>query len=157
MENIFEKFNSMIDVAGLKQDVESAASDTREFAEVPHGDYEVKISKLELGEVTNQNSANYGMPKVSVWFTILAGEFKNQKIFMTQLVHKGFGIHKMNGFLESLESGIPVQFENYVQYNNLLAEIFAEIDGTAEYQLSYFANAKNPNFSEYVIVQRFHN
>jgi hypothetical protein len=147
----------MFDLSGLKTDIESAATKSGDFVEVPHGDYEVKISKIELGEVTNETSANYGMPKVSVWFTILAGEFKNQKIFMTQLVHKGFGIHKMNEFLTSLESGVPVLFENYVQYDNLLNEIFNAIDGTAEYQLSYIPNAKNPKFSEYVIVQRFHN
>ena len=154
-ENIFDKFNDMIDVEGLKQDVASAASKTGDFVEVPHGDYEVKVSKIELGEVTNEASANFGMPKVSVWFTILTGEFKNQKIFMTQLVHKGFGIHKMNQLLESLESGIPVVFENYVQYDALLKEIFNAVDGTCEYQLAYTANAKNPQFSEYTIVQKF--
>lgn len=156
-DNVFAKFNEMFDLSGLQQDIASAASNTGDFVEIPHGDYEVKISKIELGEVTNETSANFGMPKVSVWFTILTGEFKNQKIFMTQLVHKGFGIHKMNQFLDSLESGVPVVFENYVQYGELLNEIFNAVDGVGEYQLSYIANAKNPKFNEYVIVKRFRN
>lgn len=155
-ENIFEKFNNMFGaegLAGLQEDVASATSNTGDFVKVPHGDYEVKISKIELGEVTNEQSANYGMPKVSVWFTIIAGEFKNQKIFMTQLVHKGFGIHKMNEFLNSLETGIPVQFENYVQYDALLKEIFDAVDGKAEYQLAYGEN--NKGYATYTIVQKF--
>lgn len=145
-ENIFAKFNQMMDVDGLKQDVESAASNTGDFVEVPKGDYEVKISKLELGE------SKKGMPMAKVWFTIIAGEFKNQKIFMNQMLTTGFGIHKMNEFLDTLETGVPVVFENFEQYGDLLNQIFAEVDGKAEYQLAY---GENKGFGTYNIVQRF--
>ncbi len=154
MENIFEKFNSMIDVAGLKQDIESAASNTGDFVEVPKGDYEVKIVKIELGE-TGVNSKNPGMPMAKVWFDILAGAYKGQKIFMNQMLTTGFGIHKMNEFLNSLETGVTVVFENFAQYADLFAQIFAEVDGTAEFQLSYGEN--NKGYSTYNIVQRFTN
>lgn len=159
MNEMFAKFNNLFGaegLAGLKEDVDKAGANTGNFEEVPHNDYEVKISKLALEEVTNEQSANYGMPKVSVWFTILAGDYKNQKIFMTQMVHKGFGIHKMNEFLESLQTGIPVQFENFNQYGELLKEIFNYLDtNQCEYQLAYTANPKNPNFSNYTIVKKF--
>lgn len=157
-ENIFSKFNEMFGgEAGLKDlqnEIESAGSKTKEFVEVPKGDYEVKIVKLEIGE-TGENSKNPGMPKASVWFEILAGEFKGQKIFMTQMLTSAFGFHKMNEFLTSLETGIPVSFENFEQYNDLFIQIFGEVDGKAEYQLSYTANPKNEKFSEYTIIQRF--
>ena len=120
--------------------------------EVPKGDYEVKIIKLELGE-TGENAKNPGMPKVSVWFEILAGEYKGQKIFMNQMLTSAFGFHKMNEFLTSLETGISVVFENFEQYNDLLNLVFNEVDGKAEYQLSYGEN--NKGFSTYTIVQRF--
>lgn len=155
-ENIFEKFNSMMDIAGLKQDVANAATNTGDFVEVPHGDYEVKVVKIELGQ-TGEKSKNPGMPMAKVWFDILTGEFKGQKIFMNQMLTSGFGIHKMNEFLTSLETGIPVMFENFAQYADLFAQIFAEVDGKAEYQLAYTANKKNSNFSEYNIIQRFVN
>lgn len=155
-ENIFEKFNAMIDVAGLKQDVDNAASSTGDFVEVPHGEYEVKVVKIELGE-TGEKSKTPGMPMAKVWFDILAGEYKGQKIFMNQMLTTGFGIHKMNEFLTSMETGIPVVFENFAQYAELFAQIFAEVDGTAEFQLSYTENPKNPKFSNYTIVQRFKN
>lgn len=156
-ENIFEKFNSMFGadgLAGLKKDVECAASSTGDFVEVPKGDYEVKIVKIELGE-TGEKSKNPGMPMAKVWFEVLAGEYKGQKIFMNQMLTSGFGVHKMNEFLTSLETGITVVFENFQQYADLFAQIFAEVDGTAEFQLSYGEN--NKGYSTYDIVQRFTN
>lgn len=153
-ENIFEKFNSMIDVAGLKNDVAAAASNTGDFVEVPKGDYEVKVVKIELGE-TGERSKTPGMPMAKVWFDILAGEFKGQKIFMNQMLTSGFGIHKMNEFLTSLETGIPVVFENFAQYADLFKQIFNAVDGTAEFQLAYGEN--NKGYSTYTVVQRFTN
>ena len=151
-ENIFEKFNSMIDVEGLKHDVEEAANNSGDFVEVPKGDYEVKVTKIELGE-TGERSKTPGMPMAKVWFEVLAGEFKGQKIFMNQMLTSGFGIHKMNEFLSSLETGIIVQFENFAQYADLFKQIFDAVDGTSEYQLAYGEN--NKGYSTYTIVQKF--
>ena len=153
-ENIFEKFNSMMNIDGLKQDIASAASSSGDFVEVPKGDYEVKVTKIELGE-TGEKSKTPGMPMAKVWFDILAGEYKGQKIFMNQMLTTGFGIHKMNELLESLETGIPVVFENFTQYADLFKQIFDAVDGRAEYQLAYGEN--NKGYSTYNIVQRFKN
>lgn len=151
-ENIFEKFNSMMDIAGLKQDVESAKNNTGEFVEVPKGDYEVKVVKIELGE-TGEKSKTPGMPMAKVWFEIVAGEFKNQKIFMNQMLTSGFGIHKMNEFLMSLATDVPVVFENFTQYADLFTQIFDAVDNKAEYQLAYGEN--NKGYATYTIVKRF--
>ena len=153
-ENIFEKFNSMIDLEGLKSDVAAAAENSGDFVEVPKGDYEVKVTKIELGE-TGEKSKNPGMPMAKVWFDILAGQYKGQKIFMNQMLTSGFGIHKMNEFLNSLETGITVQFENFAQYADLFKQIFDAVDGKAEFQLNYGEN--NKGYSTYTIVQRFAN
>lgn len=148
-ENVFAKFNDMFDIEGLKKDVAEAASKSGDFEEVPHGDYEVKVVKLELGESKKE------LPMAKVWFEIVGEAYHGQKIFMNQVLTSAYGIHKMNTFLDSLETGIPVVFENFEQYADLFAQIFAEIDGRAEYQLAYTANPKNDKFSEYNIVQRF--
>ena len=87
-ENVFSKFNEMFDLNGLKNDIENAATNNGDFVEVPFGDYEVKISKIELGE-TGEKSKTPGMPMAKVWFTILAGDFKNQHIFMNQMLTTG--------------------------------------------------------------------
>lgn len=151
-ENIFEKFNSMFDIEGLKQDIESAATSGGDFKEVPKGDYEVKVVKIELGQ-TGEKSKTPGMPMAKVWFEVIAGEYKGQKIFMNQMLTSAFGFHKMNEFLASLETGVHVVFENFGQYADLFAQIFDAVDGKAEYQLSYGENAKG--YSTYTIVQRF--
>lgn len=151
-ENIFEKFNSIFDLAGLKSDIESAASNDGDFVEVPDGNYEVKVTNLELGQ-TGEKSKTPGMPMLKVWFDILAGDFKGQKIFMNQMLTTGFGIHKANQLLTDLQSGVPVTFDNFDQYHNMLEQIFAAIDGTGEYELAYSHN--NKGYSVYNIVQRF--
>ena len=149
---IFERFNSMFDIEGLKQDIESADTSGGDFKEVPKGDYEVKVVKIELGQ-TGEKSKTPGMPMAKVWFEVIAGEYKGQKIFMNQMLTSAFGFHKMNEFLASLETGVHVVFENFGQYADLFAQIFDAVDGKAEYQLSYGENAKG--YSTYTIVQRF--
>ena len=153
-ENVFAKFNEMFDLSGLKTDIESAASNTGDFVEVPDGSYEVKVSKLELGQ-TGEKSKNPGMPMMKVWFDILAGDYKGQKIFCNQMLTSGFGIHKANEMLIALESGVPVSFENFEQYADVMTQVFNAIDGTGEYELAYGHN--NKGFATYTIVQRFHN
>ena len=151
-ENVFEKFNAAFDLDGLKSDIEQAASSTGDFVEVPHGDYEVKVVKIELGE-TGEKSKTPGMPMAKVWYEIIAGDYKGQKIFQNQMLTTGFGIHKMNELLNSLETGIPVVFENFTQYNDLFKQIFAAVDGKAEYALAYGIN--NKGYATYTITQRF--
>lgn len=153
-ENIFEKFNEMIDVAGLKQDVEAAAANSGDFVEVPDGNYEVKVSKIELGQ-TGERSKTPGMPMAKIWFDILAGELKGQKIFCNQMLTSGLGIHKCNELLNAMESGVPVQFENFKQYHNVMKEVFKAIDGVGEYELAYGHN--NKGYATYSIIQRFQN
>lgn len=156
---MFDKFNEMFDVEGLQKDIEEAASGNVERKEVPFGDYEVKITKLELGENTFEGDYK-GMPELHVWFKIISeGEYKNQMLFMNKRLVSlknpkatGFLMHKVNEFLESLESGTSIVFENFNQYGAMVESIFNEIDGRAEYQLAYF---DNNGFKDYTIVKRF--
>jgi len=156
-ENMFARFQEMFgDVA---KDVAEAASSNVERKEVPFGDYEVKITKLELGECTFDGDYK-GMPEAHIWFRIIGtGEYAGQMLFMNKRLislknpsANGFIIHRFNEFLESLESGIPVVMENWEQYAELIKSIFNEIDGRGEYQLSYF---DNKGFKDYQIVKRF--
>lgn len=147
--SLFERFNSTFDIAGLQEDIANASNGN--FEEVPHGDYEVAITKIELGE-TGPNSKTPGMPLAKVWFKIVAGDFKGQLIFMNQNLTSGRGIHMMNTFLESLESGIVVSFENFVQYANLMESVFKAVEND-EFQLAYGQN--NKGYNTYNIVQKF--
>ena len=145
--DIWAKFDQMVDTEGLKKDVREVAENKIEFKEVPEGHYEVKISKMELTQ------SKTGRPMVSFWMQILEGEYKNQYIFWNQVVDMGFGLHKVNEFLRSLDSGLEVQFENFTQYGNLLMDIHEVIDGKLEYGLKYSKNSKG--YDEFEITDVF--
>ena len=140
MANIWEKFDREIDIEGL--DVQEAAENGANYREVPHGEYEVKIEKLELVE------SKAGDPMVTVWFKILTGEYKGCMIFMNQVITKGFQIHLMNEFLRSLDSGYDIEFKSYSQYGQLLMDIHEAIDGQLEYALKYGEGKKGFNTYE---------
>lgn len=143
--NLWDKFDKQIDVNGLKEDEQNSSSGS--FREVPHGNYEVRIEKLELVE------SSKGDPMVSIWFRILSGDFANSMIFYNQVINKGFGLHKANEFLRSLDSGIEVEFKSFRQYGELLMDIREAIDGKLEYNLAYTEGKKG--FSNYEIEEVF--
>ena len=152
----FSKFDKMVDTKGLQKDIKEAADRNMEFKDVPEGIYEVKVDKMELVE-TGEKSKNPGMPMVSIWFKILTGEYKNQRIFYNKVImgtsNDGFMIHSNNEFLRQLESDMVVEFENYSQYAQLLLDIHEAIDGNLEYALKYGENKQG--FKTYEIVEVF--
>ncbi len=152
----FSKFDKMVDTEGLKKDIEVASENSGNFREVPNGEYEVKVEKMELVE-TGENSKNPGMPMVSIWFKILAGEYKNSLIFYNKVImgtsNDGFMIHSNNEFLKQLDSGLDIEFENYTQYANLLLNIHEAIDNKLEYALKYDENKQG--FKTYEITEVF--
>jgi len=141
----FSKFDSMVDTQGLQDDIYAASQNNVSFQEVPAGQYEVKVEKMELVE-TGPNSQNPGMPMVSIWFKILAGEFKGQLIFYNKVImgtrNDGLMIHNNNEFLKRLDSGLEVKFLSYSQYAQLLLDIHEAVDGSLEYLLEYGENKK---------------
>lgn len=140
MGTIFDKWNKNIDVAGLQKDIAEAdqQNGSGDYKEVPDGTYEVKIEKIEL------KASSKGDPMVSMWFRILSGDFKNSMIFMNQVVTQGFQISQLNRFLKSLQAvdDDQIEFKDYSQYNDLLMDIFEEVDGTLEFLLNYGTNKK---------------
>lgn len=154
----FEQFNNMVNMDELKEAIEEA-SENLERVKVPFGDYEVSVKKMVI-EPCGFEGDYQGKPQLSVWFKIVAGEFKNQMIFMTKRLlstdasKSGFIIKNTNDFLNTLESGIPASFgESFTDYAACIEEIFNAIDGRAIYHLAYTENEKG--FKEYHIIKRF--
>ena len=144
MANLWDKFDDAIDVEGLQKDVQEAAKNSTNYREVPHGEYEVKIEKLELVE------SKKGDPMVTIWFKVVSGEYKGSIIFYNQVITQGFQIHIVNELLRSLDSGIEVEFKTYKQYGQMLMDIHEAIDGRLEYGLKYGEGKKG--FSTYEIT-----
>ena len=145
------KYDKNVDVEGLNKDLQDAKENGfGEFKEVPVGEYEVTIEKMELRLSKNQN------PMVSIWFKILDGEFKNSIIFYNQVINQGFQIHLNNEFLRSLDSGIdiPSKFTGNADYEDLLIKVFHSIqEQELEYALAYGKNDKG--FNTYEITDIF--
>lgn len=145
-QDLFAKFDKMYDVAGLKEDIKKAAENKTDYDEVPDGDYEVAITKMELKESSNGN------PMISAWFKIVDGSHKNQIIFANLMLTSAFGIHKANEFLRSLGSGLNVEFDGFSKYNELINQVF-ECSKSYEYALEYTHNSKG--YPEYKINDVF--
>ena len=144
---MFEKWNSNIDLAGLQQDIKDAQDNNKEFETVPHGEYEVKLDKLEL------KATKKGDPMVSAWFTILNGKYKKSKLFMNQVVTQGFQIHIVNTFLKSMGTGVDVEFVDYKQYAELLLDVAEECDANnLEFALKY---EDNNGYDKFTITEVF--
>lgn len=143
MTNIWEKFDKEIDKDMQKQIEEAENS---EFKEVPLGDYEVKVDNMELKISKNGN------PMLSIWFKIVAGDFKNNLLFMNQVINQPFQISLANKILRALDTNKEVEFQSYSQYANLILDIFEEIDGKFEYALKY---GEKKGFSTFEILDIF--
>lgn len=138
----WEDFDKHVDTAALAEDVKEAAKNGGKgnYKDVPHGEYEVKITKLGLGV------SKKGDPMFICWMKVLDGAHKNGIIFMNQVLTRGFQIHIANEFLQSLideEKDAPtVEFKTYKQYNSLIMDVEEAIDKKYEYRLNYGENDK---------------
>ena len=144
---IWEKFDKKINTKELKDGIKQARENGGgNYEEVPFGTYEVNVEKIQLIE------SKKGDPMVSIWFNIIAGNFKNSKIFYNQVINQGFQIHLLNEFLRSLDTGVNVEFDSYAQYNEVLMDV-AEGTKTLEYALEYGENKKG--YPTYKITEVF--
>lgn len=136
----FSKFDDMVDVEGLKADVEAAKNNTGDFEDVPHGEYEVTVEKLELTE------SKKGDPMVSIWFKVTAGDNRGRLIFYNQLVKQGFQIHLVNELLASMEPDVEISFDGFSAYEKLMQAVFTDITNAGKsFHLDYSENNKGYN------------
>ena len=135
MADIFEKWNEITDLKGLQDDIKDAQENNKEFEKVPHGEYEVKVDKMEL------KASKKGDPMVSIWFTILEGKYKKSKLFLNQVITQGFQIHIVNELLKSMGTDLVIEFVDYKQYADLLLDVAEECDANnLEFALKYEDN-----------------
>ena len=145
--DMFEKWNSNVDLRGLQKDVKDAQDNKREYEEIPHGEYEVKVDKMEL------KSSKKGDPMVSIWFTILEGKYKESKLFLNQVITQGFQIHIVNELLKSMKTDLAIEFVDYKQYAELLLDVAEECDtNNLEFALKY---EDNKGYDKFTITEVF--
>lgn len=154
MADIFDKWDSSIDTKGLAADVKEAAENGGQsnYKDVPHGQYEVAVTHMEL------KSSKAGDPMVNIWFKVVSdGEYKKGLIFLNQIIVQGFQVHIINELLRSLVSEVPdppaIEFKNYKQYANLILDVHELIADNYEYALDFGENKRG--YDTFKITQVF--
>lgn len=139
--SIFEKYTKKIDAAELaasqKEINENAGGG--DYKEVPHGTYEVEVSKLEC------KNSKAGNPMVSIWFKILEGDYENSMIFYNGVFNEDWMRHRVVKMLSALlndpsheaEINLILKSGNVNEINNFCMDIHEEIEGKFEYLLDY--------------------
>ena len=142
----WSKFDNNDELEALTKELEEIDNGTGERKDVPVGEYEATITKLELKE------SKSGKPMVSIWFKIVSGAYKNQLIFYNQIVERAFQIHLIKEFFKPFNLKNPVTFTSYGQFENCLATAADELKNV-EFALDYSVNEKG--FSSYLVTQVF--
>ena len=137
--NIFDKWDKNIDTDGLAKDAKEAEENggSGEYPEVPTGKYEVKVEKMEIKE------SSKGSPMFVCWFRIVNGRYENNLLFMNQVITQGFQIGIVNDLIRSMDVIEDVEFKNYNQYNDLVMDVFEQIDGKLEFLLEFKKSKKD--------------
>lgn len=136
----FKKFQEQFPAAEMTKAVEQA-KENGGYEKIPDGEYRCKVEKMELRESKN------GAPMCSIMFRIVAGDHKKQCIFYNRVLagtkNDGFMMKSNNDFLESLDSGVPVSFESWEQYNDMILDIAEAIDADKlEYMVEVTTDGK---------------
>lgn len=147
----FDKINRSVDLEGLRKDVENASENgTGDFPTIPAGKYEVALVSLEIKGTKKDNR-----PMLAASFKILSGEYKNQRLFMNRVIYgtkdDGRMIKSAVGWLNTLDSGVDVAFQDYKQFADLVMDVAEAIDGKIEYAVEY----DDSQFNSIKIVEIF--
>lgn len=142
----FTKFDALIDKDEMEKDIKEAKEN--EYTEVPGGEYECKIEKIEIGETKEKHE-----PMFKVMLRITEGKFAKQCLFFNRKIYgnkkserwnDGKAIQTVIGWLENLQCDIDLYFESYSQFNDLICDIAEDVVGTVGVTVAYDPDAFNP-------------
>ena len=139
----FSKFNAAFPADKMKKDIATAKENSSNT--LPDGEYTVKLEKMELGE------SSKGAAMIKAQFRITKGEHKKECIFVNRVLtgtkNDGFMMIKANEFLDSLDSGETVSFEDWEQYNELILDIAEAVqDDNLQYVVQLTKNGQYQDF-----------
>lgn len=142
----FKKFNQQFPADKMKQELKEAKENSG--SGLPDGEYTCKLDKMELGESSKHQLM------IKAQFRIVKGDHKKQCIFkncvLTGTKNDGFMLYKANEFLDSLDSGEDVMFEDWEQYNDLILDI---AEAVQEDNLQYVVQlTKNGQYQDFEII-----
>lgn len=136
--SIFDKFKNGIDQDAINEAINEAKENGGGFKEVPAGTYEAKVEKIELKETKK------GHDMISIWFTILDGEYKGSKLFQNQVINETWQLGQALIFIQSLGTDVEcVELKSDDAFKDYLDDVYDEIeDKGLEYEVNYSINKK---------------
>lgn len=146
MANIWEKYDSKVDLAGFEEDVKEADEKGGDFADLPLGKYEVALTGIELKETKESKK-----PMIVSAFTVVDGEFENRLVWVNQVVEKPGAMAMGLRFVNAMKPESEIKFTKdggYAQLAEDLEAAGAYIPDNHEFVLDI---SKNKEFTNYKI------
>ena len=149
----FSRFNE--NLTQFKKEVQEARDKRKAFEPLPTGKYEVGLDYLQIKETKSGGSL-----MLNGCMTILAGDFKNRKIFLNFGLWSGATIQKACDFLNSLDTDVKVDFneiESFEKFEELVKVIAYTVGSIGlEYEIEYSKAENNGReYENYKITQVF--
>lgn len=153
----FDAWDDNIDTNALNRQVTKLQANSGERVDVPLGSYEVALDDIKL------TLSKAGKKQMACFFDIVAGEYQGNSIPVWFTIDDpdqrklAFMFHNANEFLRSLKTSVEIKgCLGYKKLNEIIGEVKKEIqDNGWEYQLQISENAKNSQYKDYTIVEKF--
>lgn len=139
----FSKFDKEINTNELSKAIEDAANNPQfEARDVPAGQYEVKLEKMEV------KATKDGRPMFSVMMRIISGDYKKMCLFMNRVLYGTKNdanmIASVLGWLKKLDpEADDIEFKNYSQFSDLVLDIYEDLSEAVSIDVDYDPDAFN--------------
>lgn len=145
----FSAFDAKMD-PDLQDDVKNA----KEYEDVPNGDYIVSVDKMEVKTTKAGDKLMFAV-QMSIKENSDGSKSnqKGRKIFFNRVIsgnrvseswNDGKAIKSVITWLDKLETDLIPEFVNYSDFAELVLDIFQEIQGKVELDVTYKASDFNP-------------
>ena len=145
----FSAFDATMD-PNLQEDVKNA----KEYEDVPNGDYIVNVDKMEV-KMTKAGDKLMFAVQMSIKENSDGSKSnqKGRKIFFNRVIsgnrvseswNDGKAIKSVITWLDKLGTDLVPEFVNYSDFAELVLDIFQEIQGKVELDVTYKASDFNP-------------
>lgn len=145
----FSAFDAKMD-PNLQDDVKNA----KEYEDVPNGDYIVSVDKMEVKTTKAGDKLMFAV-QMSIKENSDGSKSnqKGRKIFFNRVIsgnrvreswNDGKAIKSVITWLDKLETDLIPEFVNYSDFAELVLDIFQEIQGKVELDVTYKASDFNP-------------
>lgn len=145
----FSAFDAKMD-PNLQEDVKNA----KKYEDVPNGDYIVSVDKMEVKTTKAGDKLMFAV-QMSIKENSDGSKSnqKGRKIFFNRVIsgnrvseswNDGKAIKSVITWLDKLETDLIPEFVNYSDFAELVLDIFQEIQGKVELDVTYKASDFNP-------------